>query len=869
MQSHRSVNNQLSLRTKDYGLELQSLHRIQSGVEIIHDQIRDLPEFQGISIEELRSKVRLHLFNYLDSYIDPSMDPRWLNHPEMVATSRALGITLVIVDESDRLPALIIKQRDALKTVYLGHAGNQQYHPCRLSLLLSKFNLADFIELTKIDNKNPQHNDASPGKALFKAAENAIDKTVKDPSYMGWFQILVGPKSQMPDKNFHRDLIIVKNEIYMTLTTLHSVIKCALPQIENEFMENRLETEINDNKDIAIKKIKIRLQTAQKELSEIQLKILTYQFEPQCDLDSMIKIAKQEYNYSYNGKKLDFLIPIDADEIAIEHYRKFFKIENKRLESIKKIQKEHDDILRELHISVPEMLENIRGFFSINLKTCIATPENISWNAPELTDLPSYTKRNLQSYGAQVYQQPLPISCYPVPPHLPLLRKSSAELRVMNPDGRTAIDVYGSSRVAYMDFFANLLQKMKFEIMGTHEIDRLVLLDKFASAFKIYKPGMTTDYENYLHEITQDRISETVRQKFIAERKTEIEKAAQTSEQTINNLIPITPIIKLNTLIDILEKHLLQLKEKMEKLEKTVTNDEQEKSNYIKQTTLWFNVNSNKLSVFIRLFTPAELSTIIIDSGKERNSLETFCEEPTGDTLLHKANAHPEMQYNLNNVVMLIKFLIVQGANMLAQNRRGEYACDLLSDNFTSRLPWSLARTQLELLTTYTSNLASMVADSLMQYIKYNETSWWFYFHDKSIKKTRLELVFQLFVSLNQSRLDADDENLINTVSSVRAKIFTAERAKKSQLHDTIVFIVKELEARSLVIADNCHNDMFGINVAFREPPIDENEDNEHKYDSEDEHKEIVRADKKEQEYEEPVNSQAREEDGAEPKLRL
>jgi hypothetical protein len=797
-------NDKLIKASKQFGLELQGIPKTL--YEIILHQLNGLSEFQDATVDSLRNTVLAHIFQHLNSYANPKMDARWLDHPTVVAASRAFQITIVIIEESDSEKPIIIKQPNSLKNIYLAYSGDQQYDVCQSSGTFSRSNINEMILTTPEDKHELQS--ANVRDALFETANQAINTTVTDPNYMGWFQILVGPKACLPNKQYHRDLIIIKNEIYCALTALNTVIRFSLPLIEKDFLEQFLADVYKDKKE-SNEDIQNRLRIAREDLKKAQLRLIQYTMKIAGATDPVIQKAKENFNYAFKAEKFQFTQPEMATSAQISYLNQFSKLEEQQLNTIHLILKEEDDLVANVALEVNELIKNAKAFFQERLVSINSAVDNINWREPQISEFLSYVKTRAREYIQQIYQQPLPVECIPKQkvrnpvlsisnkPEAHLVEPSANSIRVLYNLDRVSAKMYRGD-ITYFQFLQNKLNKFEFVIKEDYEVSRETLVDRFKSAHARQKPILDKINDDYLDEITLNKISGSVKQNFIAECKAEIASAHLKQVDVIDNLIPKDNTTKLNTLFEILQKHLLGLKSKLDLLENSVTSEQKEKDKYISHASTWLTTNSTKVSTFIRLFTPDEFSSRILESGVHENTLEKFCETNSGDTLLHKANGYSNPNYYLNNVVLVIKYLIMHGANIFAKNKKGDYACDIRDNSFTYRLPWTIARTQLELLSIYSSNLAELVTKTLLSYVVRNESSWLFIFHNQAVKKTRLELVYGLFISLNESRMETNDDKLMEQLRQMSIEVLDQNR---SHLKTTLIGLFKEIKSNDAVVS--------------------------------------------------------------------
>ena len=143
----------------------------------------------GVDHEDLRGIAAGHLLDHLDAYKDFIIDEApedyvekmatpgtWADQHIMLALSRELNLTLVIIHNNDHEPE-IFKRPQAVGTIYLGYeVGNGHYQ----SLHPLEGCVPDKSIQAKIDAAEPDRFVASPAEEKIQAAESVLEGKQED-----------------------------------------------------------------------------------------------------------------------------------------------------------------------------------------------------------------------------------------------------------------------------------------------------------------------------------------------------------------------------------------------------------------------------------------------------------------------------------------------------------------------------------------------------------------------------------------------------------------------------------------------------------------------------------------------------------------
>jgi hypothetical protein len=158
-------------------------------------------------------------------------------------------------------------------------------------------------------------------------------------------------------------------------------------------------------------------------------------------------------------------------------------------------------------------------------------------------------------------------------------------------------------------------------------------------------------------------------------------------------------------------------------------------------------------------------------------SPESLCEASSGDTLLHKTNAHIKQESKFSNEACeVILLLISHGANIFIQNNNGDFAYNFSDTSYLNRyLP--IVKLQLETLITHGSNLADSVVSEILNYLTYNISSWSRTFENSIGKLERVNLICDIMLVLNKSRFSDSHLELAESLDHARSKLFHVNRS--------------------------------------------------------------------------------------------
>jgi ribosomal protein L29 len=762
---------ELSKATSFFGLE--STEKKQSLYEAVSDQINDQVESALVTPDDLLKAVKDHIFKFLDIYANSEISSEFTEYPAAIALSRALNMTLVIILEGKPTP-LIIKQADSKCTIYLAYDAKKQLSSCKTRNVISDKDILELVSKHPTDTLLPLRSDDDRKATLFSASAQAIKKAVKDPVSLGWLQILLGPKINYPTKKFQIDLMNIENEIHLTLLALNAVIEYTLMYLENEFFEKFVE-DIKEQKKLTARDIEKRITELRKELKDLQLKRAVYGLKISGESAETISTFETDFHLTYISGPVKFDIPEIATREMISEFEDNNKDEKDILEKIHLIKVEEDEFIKNVSVSVEQLIDNVKQYLQIERSKKPQEKESTQWYDSNRSDISNYIENISAELIQRFYKTPLPAAN--VSFHAKMYK----------------------SILTFQEFLQNSLNRIRFEMKDSYNIDMKVFKDIVDKAYEKEKSSIIAKNERSFILANQNKLSPAIIEKCVSEIKEFLNKKLETQSvevmQSINKKFVKSPISILE-LSNFLKNKAIALQSKYSELELSFSNDEAEILKYKNYVTTWFLSNVKQLSGFTR-FIPADEFAMMMIATEINKSLESLCEVSTGDTLLHKASALvvPDSDV-IDNAYKVILLLIEHGANIFVQNNKRKFAYDFDQIKF---LDWSLliAKQQLETLVTHGSNLADSVVKEILDYLKHNVTSWLCTFHIVDYKLERIKLVWEIMLVLNMSRHVDSDAEIAEVLNYVRSKLFNVN---SSYLRNSLIKIFDGMSANRILI---------------------------------------------------------------------
>lgn len=122
-------------------------------------------KYQNLTIEELRAKAIQHILDKMELYnealgneaddfiIKNSQNGEWADHIIIQALSRALNLSIIIIQGDDKKPPRIFRRAEPETTIYLGYEVGWHYQSLnRDTSLIAEINIEELIMKTEVDS---------------------------------------------------------------------------------------------------------------------------------------------------------------------------------------------------------------------------------------------------------------------------------------------------------------------------------------------------------------------------------------------------------------------------------------------------------------------------------------------------------------------------------------------------------------------------------------------------------------------------------------------------------------------------------------------------------------------------------------------